>query len=173
MILGLVAAKMHSQRLPNKNRMEYRGYPLFWHAVMPLKEVVDTVAVITNDEVIREYCTVQGVLVIPYPEHTINHADAPILEVWRYAHQFMDLRCEMIVTILANCPGHTADAVEEAIEKMRAGHAWEVWCFGDSFHENGLKVFRPHVLNQPSISAHVVGMRDEAFEIHTESDVEG
>ncbi len=171
MILGLVAAKLESKRFPFKNRRVYKGFPLFWHAVQPLKEAVDEVVVITNDDAIREYCVVNGVVPIPYPENTAM-ADAPLLDVLRFAYQRIDKRCEMVITIMANCPGHTKETVKRAISMMRSGHFWEIRSFGDSGEENGLMAFSPHVLNQPAISSHIGQLRDEAFEIHSLEDVE-
>ena len=57
MIVGIVAAKAHSNRFKDKNVHLVDGIPLFWHSVQPLLSAskVDRVCVATDSEFIKDY----------------------------------------------------------------------------------------------------------------------
>jgi hypothetical protein len=142
--------------------------------VKPLVEcvLIDEIRVITNDPAISGYAMQREIGVIPYPQHAIDNHTAPLLDIWRYAYQVVDEICEMVVCVMANCPGHESAEVDQAIGMMRSGHFWEIRSFGASGEESGLIVFAPHVIGeQRQVSSHIGAIRDEAFEVHHLEDV--
>ncbi|MDX2301301.1 MAG: NTP transferase domain-containing protein [Microscillaceae bacterium] len=174
MIVGIVAAKAHSNRFPNKNIHEFQGKPLFWHSVQPLldSEKIDEVVVSTNSDFIKSYCEERGVKVV-WRGVNASDDDEPLLGALRYAYTLLDQPYEWVVTIMANCPGHTVETVNKAIDMaLKHEKLWEVRSFNDAGEESGLIIFKDHIIKRaPQVSAYLGAVISNIKEIHYESDL--
>lgn len=173
MIVGIVAAKANSNRFPGKNEFVLNGAPLFWHSVQPLLDSVkvNKVYVATNSNVIREYCEKNDVSVIWRPKNATANND-PLLSVLKFAYCNLDDPYEMIVTIMANCPGHTSKTVDDAIDRMKQGGFLEMRSFNSKNEESGLMIFHKEVIaNYVQISSHIGSIYSDVKEIHYREDL--
>lgn len=168
MIVGIVAARHDSRRFPGKNRYLLDGVPLFWHSVRPLLDAsgVDRVYVATDSDEIGEYCKQRDVAVIWRPRYAAE-PEAPLLSVLRFAVQSIDESIEIVVAIMADCPGHTAEVVDRALKMMSDGGYREIRSFNGRGEESGLLVLDVDVvLNQPALSSHLGCVLSDVKEIH-------
>ena len=175
MIVGIVAAKENSNRFPGKNIYELNGIPLFWYSVQPLLDssLISNVYVVTDSTFIKEFCEKRMVKVIWRPKNaTVD--DDPLLNILKFAYYNLDESYEIVVTIMANCPGHTVWAVDEAIGMMKKGDFLEIRSFNSQNDESGLMVFRKSVITKNlQISSHIGAVKSEVKEIHYKTDVHG
>lgn len=173
MIVGIVAAKAHSKRFPNKNIYLVEGSPMFWHSVEPLLAAakVDKVYVATDSEFIRGYCEERGVDVVWRPKNAAFDEDS-ILSVLRFAYYHLDQDYDAVVTIMANCPGHSPEAVDRAVDMIQTGEFKEIRSFNDMGEESGLMVFETSVIMQyAQISSYIGSIRSNVKEIHRIEDL--
>jgi CMP-N-acetylneuraminic acid synthetase len=173
MIVGLVAAKANSNRFKNKNKYLFNGYPLFWHSVIPLLESpsVNKVYVLTDSIDISNYCKNNDVDVI-WRKKNATEDEEPLLNILKYAYLNLDIEYEHIVTIMANCPGHSYENVEEAIRMMQSGQFKEIRSFNNKNEESGLMIFHNTVIRKHlQISSHIGLVNSNAKEIHTKRDL--
>lgn len=174
MILGVVAAKHDSKRLPGKNRISVGGKPLFWHSVQPLLNatLVDDVCVATDSDEIREYAEARSVRVVWRPKNAAR-SDAPLLSVLRFALESSDEDYDFVASIMANCPGHAGGTVDEAIRMAQSQSLREVRSFNSEGAESGLLVLsRETVLERASISVYMGAITSNVNEIHVPEDLQ-
>ena len=174
MIVGIVACKAHSKRFPNKNKFLLNGEPLFWHSVKPLIDStkIDHVYVATDSEYIRDYSVERGVEVIWRPKNA-SEDEAPLLSVLRVAYYSLNQQFDMIVTIMANCPGHMAVDVDRAVSLMQIGKFREIRSFNKNGEESGLMIFNPLIITQGmEISSHIGCTYSDTKEIHFLEDID-
>jgi len=172
-IIGMVAAKADSRRFPAKNRVLLHGQPLFWHSVQPLLDatLVDRVLVGTDSEEIRDYCVQRDVEVVWRPRAAAE-PEAPLLRVLHFMYEHLDDYPELVVSIMANCPGHTPEVVDQAIRKMREGGLLEVRSFNAAGDESGLMVLRPEVVaERRAISSYLAAVHSDVREVHFAEDL--
>jgi len=173
LIVGIVVAKANSNRFPGKNEFIIDNEPLFWFSVKPLLEskFIHKVYVATDSQVIKKYCDERGVSVIWRPQNATVDED-PLLSILKFAYYNLDIPYEIVVTIMANCPGHTSKSVDEAIEKMLNGGLWEIRSFNNKNEESGLLVFQKNVIkNHFQISSHIGAVLSDVKEIHYKEDI--
>lgn len=173
-VVGIVAAKENSSRFPGKNYFVLNGVPLFWHSVQPLLDstYVDDVYVATNSEVISSYCKNKNVKVI-WRGPNCSDNDEPLLSILKYAYQSLSTHYQYLITIMANCPFHTASTVDNALLKIQTGNYNEIRSFNSNGDENGLMVFKSSIIKEHlQISSHIGSINAEAMEIHYESEIE-
>jgi len=171
--VGIVAAKEHSKRFPNKNIYSLGNVPLFWHSVLPLLDsiMVDDVYVVTDSVSIMDYCYKKNVKVI-WRFKNANHDEEPLLDVLKYAYKTLLKSYDNIITIMANCPLHTIMDVDNAINLINSSDFLEVRSFNSDKKESGLMVFKESViLTSPSISSHLGAIQTQGYEIHTKEDI--
>lgn len=173
MIVGIVAAKAHSKRFPDKNTHLVDGTPLFWHSVEPLLAAtrVDKVYVTTDSEFIKDYCEERGVEMIWRPRNAAFDED-PLLHVLRFAYYHLDRDYDAVVTIMANCPGHLPEDVDRALDMFQTGAFKEIRSFTDQGEESGLMVFDTGVIMKyAQISSYIGSIRTNVKEIHRIEDL--
>jgi len=174
MNIGIVAAKEHSKRLPNKNILSLNGCPMFWHSVRPLLEsdMVKKVYVATDSSYIKEYCEERNVSVIWRSKNAAIDEDK-LINILRYAHYCIDEECDTITTIMANCPGHTSEDVDKAILLLKNKSLREVRSFNTEGEESGLMVFSKKVMKTNSDISYYIGCTtDDVKEIHDCEDLD-
>ena len=173
MILGLVAAKNNSNRFPGKNTYIYKDEPLFWHSVKLLLDStkIDDVYVITDSDYIKSYCEERGVRIIWRPKNATRDEDK-LISILRFGYYSLDKEYDTIVTLMANCPGHSVDVIDNSIDLLKDKGLREVRSFNKSGNESGILIFSKEILqNNFDISYYIGGGMSDVKEIHYEEDI--
>ena len=168
-IVGLVAVKANSKRFPGKNLYKHKGFPLFFHSVKPLIEstLVDEVYVITNTAPAGA-----GYKIIWRPKNASRDEDK-LINVLRFGYYRLDEEYDAVVTIMANCPGHTVNSVDSAIILLKDKKLKEVRSFNKAGEESGLMVFSKTLMEVNSdISYYMGGIVSDVKEIHYKEDLD-
>jgi CMP-2-keto-3-deoxyoctulosonic acid synthetase len=171
-VVGFVAAKENSNRLPNKNIMEIKGKPLFFHAVETLLEAkrVDDVYVATDSTLIKKYCDYKNVNVI-WRHPAAKEDEEPIFDVWKYMYKTLPNKYDVIVGVLGNTIGHRAEDVDRGLRLLQDQGLREVRSFNIGV-ENGIVILRSDTLmTRYQISIYQGSIQSDAIEIHTEEDL--
>ena len=174
MTVGFVAAKENSNRFKNKNKFILNGFPLFWHSVLPLMNApsIKKVYVLTDSVYISNYCKKNDIDVI-WRKKNATKDEEPLLNILKFAYLNLDNEYKFIATIMANCPGHSSEDVEKAIDLIKTGQFKEVRSFNDKNEESGLMVFQNSVItNYSQISSHIGLVNSNAKEIHVKEDLD-
>ena len=173
MILGLVAAKDNSNRFPGKNKFLYQNKPLFWHSVEPLlkSNLIDEVYVITDSQYIKEYCVKQKVKVIWRPKNASKDEDK-LISILRFGYYNLDIEYDKIVSIMANCPGHTVEDINKGIKRLEEDNLKEVRSFDVNGKENGIIILDKEIIKtNRDISYYLGSINTNAKEIHNKKDL--
>ena len=173
MILGLVAAKDESSRFLGKNKFIYEGKPLFWHSVEPLLQsnLVDDVYVITNSIDIENYCHKNNVKTIWRPKNASRSEDK-LISVLRFGYYSLNIDYNIVVSIMANCPGHHSQDINRAVNLLQKNNLKEVRSFNDNGEENGILVLSKKIMEDNNdISYYMGNIQTQAKEIHYKEDL--
>jgi CMP-N-acetylneuraminic acid synthetase len=172
MILGLVAAKDNSNRFPEKNKHIHDGKPLFWHSVKPLLDSkVDDVYVITDSDYIKSYCEERNVGVIWRPKNATRDEDK-LVSILRFGYYSLDVDYDIVVSLMANCPGHSTKIIDDGIDLLQDKKMREVRSFNNDGEESGLLIFSKEILqNNFDISYYIGGLTSDVKEIHYKEDL--
>jgi len=168
MIVGFVVAKANSNRFPGKNIAKQGGIPLFYHSVKPMLESkrIDEVYVITDSNYIKEYCEKRKVKVIWRPKNATRDNDK-LISILRYGYYNLDNSYDIIVSIMANCPGHTAIDIELGIKRFKENNLKEVRSFDATGNENGIMILHKDIVeDNRDISYYIGSIQTKAKEIH-------
>ena len=168
MILGLVAAKDNSNRFPGKNKHIHNGEPLFWHSVQPLLDSnkVDDVYVITDSDYIKSYCEKKNVGVIWRPKNSTRDEDK-LVSILRFGYYNLDKDYDVVVSLMANCPGHSVDVINNGIDLLKDRNLREVRSFNKEGEESGMLIFSKEILqNNFDISYYIGGLISDIKEVH-------
>ena len=172
MILGLVAAKDNSNRFTGKNKHIHNGEPLFWHSVKPLLDSkVDDVYVITDSDYIKSYCEERNVGVIWRPKNATRDEDK-LVSILRFGYYSLDNDYDVVVSLMANCPGHSVDVINDGIDLLKNKNLREVRSFNKNGEESGMLIFSKYIVqNNFDISYYIGGLISDVNEIHYEGDL--
>ena len=174
MIAGIVVAKENSNRFPGKNKSVLNNMPLFWHSVKPLLESVsiDIVYVVTDSEYIRNYCNEQSVNVIWRPANASRDEDK-LISIIRWAYYNLNLPYDAIVSVMANCPGHTAIDIELGIKRFKENNLKEVRSFDAMGNENGIMILHKDIVeDNRDVSYYIGSIETLAKEIHYKKELD-
>ena len=174
--IGIVAAKSQSLRFPGKNIHLYKGRPLFLHSVEPLlaSARVQDVIVTTDSLEISDFCSEKQIKVYPRHANAVEN-EAPLIEVLKHVCLNYPKHFDYVITIMANCPGHTVVDVDQAIAMIeKHPDLNEVRSFDTNGNETGLMVFnKKTIMRTSTISSHIGAIRTNGFEVHYKSDLDG
>ena len=168
MIVGIVAAKGNSKRFPGKNLHIVNGKPMFWHSVPPLldSKVVDKVYVTTDNEAVKYFCKQRNVDVIWRGPNASRDEDK-LITILRYGYYSISEDPDAVVTIMANCPGHTPEAVDKVVNLLVENKLNEVRTFANDGQESGLMAFSKKILqSNQDISYYIGAAVEDVKEIH-------
>lgn len=167
--VGLVVAKENSNRFKGKNKHIYQGYPLFYHSVKILKEILDTVYVGTDSDDIADYCDSKGIPVI-WRGPNVSNDDEPLFSVLKYCYKYIPTKYDVLVNLLANSIHHEKQNIEKAIDILIKNDLNEVRSYDENGVENGLLVVNTRIFTKGEISTYVGMVTSEAKEIHYKND---
>lgn len=171
--IGIVVAKEHSSRFPNKNIHNVNGVPLFWNAVNVLLEsqFIEDVFVATNSEYIRNYCLMHDVSIV-WRGQNISDDNQPLFEVVKYTYQSLENKYDVVVNIMANSLNFSAKDVDNAVNVLLKNDLQEVRSFNENGIENGLIVMtHKYIQSKNEISTYIGSVQTSAKEIHIEKDL--
>jgi CMP-N-acetylneuraminic acid synthetase len=174
MNLGIVVAKDNSNRFTSKNKFIYKGKPLFWHSVQPLLDspLIDKVVVATDSEVIHEYCKYYNVSTIHRAKNASRDEDK-LINIIRFAYYNLEQEYDIIVSIMANCPGHTSTDVELGIKRFKKNNLKEVRSFNSNGEENGIMILHKDIIeDNRDISYYMGSIETRAKEIHYKKELD-
>lgn len=174
MIIGVVTTKKYSKRFPDKNIYELNGMPLFWHSVQPLLDSnsVDKVYVATDSPYIKSYCQDRNVPVI-WRNINATIPEDKLITIVRFAYYSIEEKCDIFVTIMPNCPGHSGEDVDRAINLLREKNLREVRSFNVNGEENGLIVYSSDLMEINNDVSYYMGcIIDNAKDIHYKEDLD-
>lgn len=174
-VVGFVPAKGLSNRFPRKNLALLKEVPLFWHSVGALldAESVLDVFVVTDDPEIKSYSEQRGCQVIHRPSN-ISRSDQSIFSVIRFAYQSLSTEYDVVVCVMANCPGHQGSDIDAACELFAKNPVLrEVRGVGIDKLESGLLAFRSCVFDTTSSISNYLGfIQTNALEVHYQEDLD-
>ena len=99
--------------------------------------------------------------------------DEPIFNALQWAYKSLPRRYDAIINILANCPQHTGEGVQKAIERFEALGVDELRSFNKDGSESGLMILKEKtLLEKHQISTYQGAIELESIEIHTQEDYE-
>lgn len=171
--IAIIAAKENSNRFPGKNIYEINGKPMFFHSVEPFlnSKHVSDIYVTTNSHYINNYLKDFPVEVIWRNKNAI-HDDEPLLSVLKTAYMQLNISAQYICTIMANCPGHTSETIDKAINLVQKLSLHEVRSFNSNGDESGIIVLKERVvLSAPAISSYIGSIYSDIDEIHYKKDL--
>lgn len=167
-VVAIVAVKKDSVRLKNKNILLKNKKPLFMHSINPLlkSKIVDEIYVSTNSEIALNYCKKFKIKTI-WRNYANSRNNQPLLDVLQYSYRKIKKSYKYIITIMANCPGHSVKKVNECIKLIQKYKLKEVRSFNNQGEENGLMVFeRKYFLKKKELSTYMGIIKSPVFEIH-------
>lgn len=173
MIIGIVAAKKESTRFPGKNAYWLDGVPLFWRSVQPLLDSsrIDKVYVTTDSHYIRDYCKFHSVPVI-WRTPNASRPDDKLINIFRFVYYSIEEQPDIVVRIMANCPGHTGKGVDDAIDRFIEFDFKELRSFNGDGEESGLVVYSKEIMETNEDVSYYLGcVIDKVKEIHFEEDL--
>ena len=174
MIVGIVAAKGNSKRFPGKNLYSVDNVPMFWHSVLPLikSQSVDKVYVATDSLEIKNFCETRDVPVIWRGPNASRDEDK-LITILRFGYYSLSEDPDAVVTIMANCPGHTAEAVDKVVKLLVDNNLNEARTFSSDGQESGLMVFSKKILqSNQDISYYIGATTEDVKEIHYLEDLD-
>jgi CMP-N-acetylneuraminic acid synthetase len=113
--VGLIIAKKDSERLKNKNFLDFCGKPMFVWNLEKMLKIFDKVYVSSDYDFILETAKNLGAIPIKRPSDLCG--DAPSILVFKHAFKFMD-NPEIIVSVQANSPTIEESLIKRAKELM-------------------------------------------------------
>ena len=153
---------------------EYKGKLLFLHSVRTFSiiEFISDVYVATDSVEIVNQCKSNNVRTITRGTNA-NHTDEPLLNVLNYCLKSIDKEYDILLTIMANCPGHTVADVDRAINLLASERELnEVRGFNKRGLETDWLAFRSNViLYNHQISSHLGVTQSNGFEVHYQEDL--
>lgn len=173
MIIGIVAAKEESARFPGKNIEYYKGAPLFWHSVQPLLDAkqIDKVYVSTDSAYITKYCAFAEVPVI-WRNPNAARPDDKLINIFRFVYYSIEEQPDIVVRIMANCPGHTGESVDKSITLFLDGEFKELRSFNGYGEESGLVIYSKEIMESNEDVSYYLGcVIDDVREIHFKEDL--
>ena len=117
-VAGLVICKGSSRRLPQKNRLDLKGKPMFLWNVQKLLRIVPRVYVSSDDPWILDEAEWAGAIPIKRPPELCG--ETPNIPVYQHALGFMN-GVDGIIAVQANSPTIDSHLIEIAKELLLAG----------------------------------------------------
>lgn len=172
-IIGFIAAKENSNRFPNKNIYKVNEVPMFMNSVQPMLDsnLINDVYVITDSEFIKSYCNERNIGVIWRPKNATRDEDK-LITIIRYGYYNLDIEYDIVVSLMANCPGNQTSDIDKGINIMVKHKLKEVRGFDVDGVENGLMILDKEILqNNRDISYYLGGITTNGKEIHYKKDL--
>lgn len=127
--------------------------------------------VITDSNFIKSYCREHNIGVIWRPKNATRDEDK-LITILRYGYYSLDIEYDIIVSLMANCPGNSTEDINNALHIKNKNNLKEIRGFNKNGVENGLIVLDKEIVqNNRDISYYLGGVVTGGNEIHYEGDL--
>jgi CMP-N-acetylneuraminic acid synthetase len=116
-LVGLIIARGNSKRLPEKNRLPFKGKPMFIWNVEKCLKIFSRVYVSSDDEWILEEAENIGAIPIKRPTEL---CEGPNIPVYQHALQFMN-GVDGIIAVQANSPTINSKIIQNVKRLIEIG----------------------------------------------------
>jgi len=169
-VAGLIIAKGSSKRLPQKNRLDLNGKPMFMWNVQKLLRIAPRVYVSSDDHWILDEAEWAGAIPIKRPSELCG--DTPNIPVYQHALQFMN-GVSGIIAVQANSPTIDSKLIETARELLDRGYNEIMTMHEDrsiygsiwALSRNRLKTYSDPYNPKPDVL-----LLDTSIDVHTSED---
>lgn len=160
--VGIILAKKHSERLPNKNFLKIGNQSVYKYAEKAIFDINHIpVYVFSDDELINN--RPPGACL----------PDEPIFSALKWAYKSLPKRYDAIINIMANCPMISSNDVKRAVKRFERLGCEELRSFNSDGSESGLMILKEsYLLNKHEVSTYQGAITIESKEIHTKKDFE-
>jgi CMP-N-acetylneuraminic acid synthetase len=169
---GLILAKSRSSRLTNKNTRDFKGKPMFLHAVEKCLKIFDVVYVSSDSQEILDQAKHAGAKTILRSEELCG--DTPNIPVYQHAFACMEGEYD-IVAVQANSPTVPEQVIYLAKHLIEMGVDEVMTCHTDrQLYGSVWGISRKKLLDygNPYAPEPSVLIVDNSVDIHTEEDLE-
>jgi len=120
-ILGIITAKGHSQRLPNKNMTPLAGHPLVWWTIRAAKQskIISRIVLTSDDENILAFAQEEGVDTIKRPKKLCQPAtssESVIHHTLMHMQKKEGYNPEIFVLLQPTSPLRTGQDIDKALK---------------------------------------------------------
>ena len=166
-ILGFVAARKGSKRLPLKNSMEIGGVSLAERAYRTLEKHCDKVYLVTDIATFLE-TDLETIYRPPF----ISGDHIPLQNTVKWACHRINGWYDIIVVLMPNCPMISEGQVKSAIDLLKDKGLKVVRSYGEDGCENGIIVMDSVYFVKHWIDVYAGAIITKGREIHTKEDFE-
>ena len=155
--IGIILAKSHSERLPNKNFLMLDGWEVWRYAFNALENAGYEVEIFGQSFNNRP------------PAASLDNE--PLFSALKWAYKTLPKRYDAIICIMANCPQHTAEGVKAAVKRFEELGCDELRSFSKNGRESGLIIVKEkYLLEKHEISTYQGAITLDSMEIHDQAD---
>jgi CMP-N-acetylneuraminic acid synthetase len=171
-VLVIIPAKLDSKRLKNKNIREIGGIPMFLHSVDYANASKYNVDVIVSSEsdIVEEICNQNDVRFHKRPIELCG--DVEVVDVYEHIINEINEEYNLVVCLQPDNPNrsHTLD---ECIDYMIENKYDDLITVNPSYKRSGsVRIFKYNYLKSGQVSKRLGCIKDDATDIHYESDLE-
>ena len=171
-ILAIIPAKLDSTRLKNKNIRELEGKPMFLHSVdYANKSKYDVTTLVSSESgTIKLICEKNGVDFVKRSESLCG--DTEVVDVYLDIINKTSAEYDLVVGLQPDNPNrsHTLD---ECIDYMIENNYDDLITVNPSYKRSGsVRIFKYDYLKSGQVSKRLGCIKDDATDIHYESDLE-
>jgi CMP-N-acetylneuraminic acid synthetase len=171
-VLVIIPAKLDSKRLKNKNIREIGGIPMFLHSVDYANASKYNVDVIVSSEsdIVEEICNQNDVVFHKRPIDLCG--DVEVVDVYEHIINEINEEYNLVVCLQPDNPNrsHTLD---ECIDYMIENKYDDLITVNPSYKRSGsVRIFKYNYLKSGQVSKRLGCIKDDATDIHYESDLE-
>ena len=176
-VVALIPAKANSNRLPHKNKYEFRGKPLInWTLDEAVKsKYIDTLYVSTDDEFIKQEAECRGATVVDRPKHlTLDHVGKRDVLIHALS-EIQQGEPKYVCLLQANSPQIKVEDIDKAIEKVIQSNGKIKDCCSMNKHtlvtDGAIRVFEFDVLFAKGPGMYQSCILTDYVDVHTEEDL--
>jgi len=170
--VGLILAKKDSNRLKDKNFMDFGDKPMFVWNLEKMLRIFDEVYVSSDYDLILEESKKMGAAPIKRPKKLCG--DVPNIPVYRHAIEFMQ-KPEIVVAVQANSPTIKESLIKKAKDLMEKYDFKELMTCHLDFKLYGsiwaMSKNRLLNYNNPFKQTPEILLVDDSIDIHTQEDL--
>ena len=99
----------------------------------------------SDSDYIKSYCEERNVGVIWRPKNASRDEDK-LVSILRFGYYSLDVDYDVVVSLMANCPGHLTKIIDDGIDLLQDKKMREVRSFNNDGEESGLLIFSKEIL---------------------------
>jgi CMP-N-acetylneuraminic acid synthetase len=171
-VLAIIPAKLDSKRLKHKNIREIDGKPMFLHSVDYADASRYGVEVIVSSEsdVVEEICNQYEVRFHKRPAELCG--DVEVVDVYQHIINEINEEYDIVVGLQPDNPNRV-NTLDECIDYMIENKYDDIITVNPNYKRSGsVRIFKYNYLYSGEVSKRLGCIKDDAIDIHYESDLE-